>query len=283
MRTHLIVLLLAISACGPTLKELPYSEQFSEKEIMGESKDARLQEASGLAVSFKNPGHLWTHNDSGGDPALYLIDQKGNLTLTATLDGATNKDWEDLAIARDGSGYLYIGDIGDNRAVRGSITIYRIMEPQLDGTDQKKVSFEQMAIQYEEGARDSETLMVDPFTRDLILLTKREDNILVYSFSYEAGASKVIKSKGRMELTQLTAGDINRNGDVLIKNYNQVFFLENKEKTPIVELLLQGSLRLINYEIETQGEALTWSIDGDSFYLLSEWNDNKPQPLYRYY
>lgn len=281
MRTNLIVLLLIISACGPKLKELPASHKFSNKEIIGQSTDIRLQEASGLAVSIKNPGHLWTHNDSGGEPALYLINEKGGLVLTANLEGAVNFDWEDLA--GDGSGYLYIGDIGDNRAIRDFLIIYRVIEPEINGNLNQKVAFEKMVIQYEEGARDSETLMIDPFTKELVLLTKREENILVYSFPFEAGTSKVVKSKGQMSLTQLTAGDINARGDILIKNYNQIFYLENADKTPIVELLLNEAIVLIDYEIEKQGEALTWSEDGQHFYVLSEWNDNEPQPLYRYY
>ncbi|MDW3196729.1 MAG: hypothetical protein R8G66_30415 [Cytophagales bacterium] len=283
MRTDLIALLLTVVACGPTLKDLPLSSRFSEKEIIGQSNDARLQEASGLAVSFKNPGHLWTHNDSGGKPELYLINEKGDVAMTARLKGAKNRDWEDIAISRDGSGYVFIGEIGDNNAVHESLTIYRIVEPAIDSTNKKKVNYDQMTIQYEEGARDAETLMVDPFTKNLILLTKREDNILVYSFAFEAGTSKVIASKGTMPLTWLTAGDINAKGDILIKNYNQVFYLENKNKTPIVELLLNGKPELIDYEVEKQGEALTWSLEGNSFFLLSEWNDDQPQPLYRYY
>lgn len=283
MRTNLIVLLLIISACGPKLKELPASLKFFNKEIIGQSTDIRLQEASGLAVSFKNPGHLWTHNDSGGAPALYLINEKGDLVMVAELKGAKNVDWEDISISRDGSGSLYIGDIGDNRAVRKSLNIYRVIEPEINGKMNQKVAFEKMMIQYEEGARDSETLMVDPFTKELVLLTKREENIMVYTFPFEAGSSKVVKSKGKMSLTHLTAGDINAKGDILIKNYNQIFYLENVDKTPIVELLLNEAIELIDYEIEKQGEAMSWSEDGQRFYVLSEWNDNEPQPLYRYY
>ncbi len=278
-----MTLLLIVTACGPTLKELPMSKRFADKEIIGLSSDERLQEASGLAASFKNPGHFWTHNDSGGEPAVYLINEQGELVLTANLRGAENIDWEDITISRGGSGFLYIGDIGDNRAVRPNRTIYRIQEPTLDSVTQQEVAFEKMVIQYEEGARDSETLMLDPFTGDLILLTKREDNILIYSFSFEAGVSKTIKSRGQMDLTQLTAGDINARGEILIKSYDQVFYLENKDKTPILDLLINGKITLIDYEVEKQGEALTWSTDGQHFYLLSEWNDNLPQPFYRYY
>lgn len=283
MRTNLFCLILALSACGQELKEFPASDQFRQHEIIGRSNSVLLQEASGLAVSFANPGHLWTHNDSGGEPALYLINEKGEVVLTLNLQGAENIDWEDMAITRDGTGIIYVGDIGDNRAERRRRVIYRINEPKLGASDEMTVPSERMVYQYAEGARDSETLMVDPFTGDLVLLTKREKQILVYTFPFESGTTTTISAKGSMDLTQLTAGDINENGDVLIKSYDQVFLLKNENETPIINLLLEGSMQLVDYEVEKQGEALTWSRDAKSFYLLSEWNHNRPQPLYRYY
>lgn len=283
MRTYSLLLLLILMACKTEIKQLPMSNRFTNKAIIGKSGDERLQEASGLAVSFKNPGHFWTHNDSGGEPALYLINEVGDLVLTVNLQGAKNRDWEDLAIVKDGSGIIYVGDIGDNYAERIGIRIYRIEEPRLDSLNEITLPITTMRIRYEEGPRDSETLMVDPFTNDLILLTKREDSILTYTFPFEAGTSKMIQSRGTMDLTQITAGDINENGEVLLKNYEQVFLLENPQKVAIIDLLLKGNIKLVDYEVERQGEALTWGLDGESFFLLSEWNDNLPQPFYKYY
>ena len=283
MRTYLFLLLPFIFGCEPKLKELPFTGKFKSRSVVGKSSNSLLQEASGLAVSFANPGHLWTHNDSGGSPEFYLITEKGDIALTLGLTGAENIDWEDMVISRNGSGHLYVGDIGDNRAVRDQHFVYRVTEPKIDSLDRVSLVPEKMTFQYAEGPRDSETLMIDPFTDDLILLTKREDRIMVYAFPFQAGKTITIQSLGTMDVTQLTAGDINKNGDVLIKNYNQLFYLENEGKTPIVQLLIGSSPLLVEYEIEKQGEALTWSTDDQSFFLLSEWNDNLPQPLYRYY
>src|SRR6185503_21353754 len=36
-----------------------------------------LTDASGLAISAKNPGVLWSHNDSGGFPFLYALTTNG--------------------------------------------------------------------------------------------------------------------------------------------------------------------------------------------------------------
>ena len=282
MQKAIPIVLLFLMACGPELKDLPISDQFKQHEIIGKSGSKLLQEASGLAASFANPGYLWTHNDSGGEPALYLIDEQGDLALTVNLEGATNYDWEDLTITRDGSGILYVGDIGDNRAIRKRLAIYRISEPTLDSASEVTVNATRMTIQYAEGARDAETLMVDPFNGNLIILTKREAQIMFYDFPFEEGAVTVT-SKGTIDVTKVTAGDINQRGDVLFKSYDQVFYLKNEDKMPITQLLLRGEMNLIEYEVEKQGEALTWGVDGQSFFLLSEWNENLPQPLYRYY
>lgn len=88
---------------------------------------AGLSESSGLAVS--GPQLIWSHNDSGGDPALLAFDTNGTLLRTLTLSNATNIDWEDLA--RDDMGNLYIGDFGNNGNDRQDQRIYRVTNPSL--------------------------------------------------------------------------------------------------------------------------------------------------------
>jgi hypothetical protein len=39
--------------------------------------DKRLDESSGVVASRRHPGLLWTLNDSGGDPVLFLTDTTG--------------------------------------------------------------------------------------------------------------------------------------------------------------------------------------------------------------
>ena len=69
-----------------------------------------VEEASGLAYSVKNPGMLWTHNDSGNDNELFLINaQTGELEVTYEIKGIKNKDWEDVEVTIDPrSGEPYI-------------------------------------------------------------------------------------------------------------------------------------------------------------------------------
>jgi hypothetical protein len=94
--------------------------------------DPVLTEVSGLAASRVQPPLLWVHNDSGGQPAVYAIRPDGSLAATYLIAGATNTDWEDIAVGPGparGVSYLYVGDIGDNLSARDHLTVYRVAEP----------------------------------------------------------------------------------------------------------------------------------------------------------
>ena len=94
--------------------------------------DPLLNEISGLARSQRRPDLLWTHNDSGGEPVLYAVDNSGHHVGSARLKGAMNLDWEDVAsFTRHGEPWLLVGDMGDNYAWRSSITFYLVREPVL--------------------------------------------------------------------------------------------------------------------------------------------------------
>ena len=52
------------------------------------------QETSGIAVSHRTPGMIWTHNDSGGEPVLFALNADGSLRGKVRVEGVTNYDWE---------------------------------------------------------------------------------------------------------------------------------------------------------------------------------------------
>ena len=90
---------------------------------------AELPEASGVAVSRRSPGRLWSHNDSG-EAVLVALDTRGAVTGRVRLSGVKLEDWEAVAVGSCPAGScIYIGDIGDNQAARKRITIHRVSEP----------------------------------------------------------------------------------------------------------------------------------------------------------
>jgi hypothetical protein len=132
----------------------------------------KVTEASGVAFSQRTPGVAWTHNDSK-KPIVYAVSDKGAVLGSVHVTGAEIVNWEDIAVAPcPGGSCLYIGDIGDNRGSRSSITIYRTPEPapNAKATDQ----VETMAAKYPDTPRDAEALVVLP-KGDMFVVTKGDD------------------------------------------------------------------------------------------------------------
>lgn len=83
---------------------------------------APLNETSGLARA--DDSTLFTHNDSGNPPILYRVSAtSGQIMGKFRIPGTQNVDWEELAAD---SGFIYIGDIGNNAGHRKDLVIYMI-------------------------------------------------------------------------------------------------------------------------------------------------------------
>lgn len=169
-----------------------------------------------MVASRENPGFLWVHNDSGDKARIFLIDTLARLHATYYLEGVEARDWEEIAYMQiGGSNYLIIGDIGDNRAVRSSVSIHIIPEPRLAAaaspaaaslsattspvsaaasptvaavlgeapqTDTIRAAhIRTFALQYEDGPRDAEALFYDRQDELLYVISKRELQVGLYA------------------------------------------------------------------------------------------------------
>lgn len=265
---------------------------FTDRQSLGEIEVSDLDEASGLANSRSNPLYIWSHNDSGGDPLLYLMTQAGADSGRFVLDGAQNIDWEDMAIGTGptaGQPYLYVADIGDNRAARDSYTIYRVAEPDLTITDIPASStltgVDAINFIYDDGnARDAEALMVDPATSDIYIVSKREASVILYVLPFPQNLT-ALDTADRLRVlpfTMVTAADISPNGnEVLIKNYLNVYHWTKTGSESISELLGTEASRL-PYTVEPQGESIAFDSNGNAYFTLSEAGNNQPVVLYNY-
>lgn len=148
---------------------------------------ADLPEASGLALSRRSRGHLWTHNDSG-EPAVFALDSKGAVAGKVRISGVEVEDWEAIGVGPCPSGTcLYIADIGDNEANRERVTIYRVPEPAPgDTTASPNAVFH---LTYPDGAHDAEALLLSP-AGDMFIVTKGETGpVAVYRAGRPAAGS----------------------------------------------------------------------------------------------
>jgi hypothetical protein len=147
--------------------------------VEGTVEEPRLTELSGVIGSEEHYETLWAVNDSGGAAELYAMGEDGTALGAYPVEGATNVDWEDLAVGRfpdPARSYVFIGDIGDNEATRESVTVYRVPEPVLPLEPPGRPLPDAVAIElrYPGGPADAEALLVDPRTGDLIIITKAQ-------------------------------------------------------------------------------------------------------------
>ena len=266
--------------------------EFSSRIDMGLVEHPELTEASGLVESRKNAHVLWSHNDRNNQNRLFAFNSAGTHLGIYWIDGVENRDWEDLAI---GPGpipnvdYLYIGDIGDNDAVHENKYIYRIPEPVVD-FNQVPVEItifdvDTIIFQYPDGNRDAETLLLDPLTKDLYVVSKREfEDIRVYRAPYPQPTNQVftLEHVATIQLSQIVGGDISPSGlEILLKTYTSMYYWNRSSNQNLWESFDNPPI-ILPYVEEMQGEAVSWAADSMGYYTLSEEPNNIPAHLFYY-
>lgn len=268
---------------------------FSDGQNMGSLQVPELDEASGLAHSRSDNNYLWSHNDSGGEPWVYLFTQTGVGSGRVELEGANNIDWEDMAIGSgpdDDLDYLFLGDIGDNRAIRDEYQIYRFPEPDLNVNNLplslvlQNEDYDRINFIYDDGPKDAEALMVDPITKNIYLISKREEKVGVYELAFPQSINALDTARRIMSLpyTFITAADISASGnEILIKNYLNVYHWQQDVEQPVTipELLARPANRL-EYTPEPQGEAIAWHQEETGYFTLSETEGIVPEFIFFY-
>jgi hypothetical protein len=237
------------------------------------SQIAALPEASGLAVSRQTPGRFWSHNDSG-EAEVFALDSRGAVTSRVRVTGAEVEDWEAIAEGPCPEGQcLYVGDIGDNDAVRQRVTIYRIPEPA--GAEGSAAPSAVFHASYPEGPQDAETLLIGADGRMHIVTKGQSGPIAVYRFPSTLKPDAVVQLE-RMgpghdadsPADRITDGDISPNGEwVVLRSNSRLMFYRAAD-------LLLGNWRessrvdLTHLE-EPQGEGVAFG-DRETLFLVGE-------------
>ncbi|MBX2952843.1 MAG: PE-PGRS family protein [Leadbetterella sp.] len=246
-----------------------------------------LQEISGMVSSFRFPGHLWVQEDSGNEPRIDLIRNDGTHIRKVSFSGA-NRDWEDISIGpgpENGKNYIYLGETGDNNAVYGDYYIYRFEEP-TEGQNSID-NYDTIHFRYPDNASyDAETVMVDPLTRDLYVVTKAQLNVRVYRLPYPQNTTglTVAEYMGAIKYFLIVAGDVSPDGsEVLLKSYNAIYYWKRKPGESLYQVLSRAHDLSAPYTVEPQGESVCWSTDARGYYTISEQgNSSQTPPLYYY-
>ncbi len=294
-----LLILLAAPLVGGGCREQPRfqikraaAQGFGERETAGLAGCEDLKEASGLVASRMNPGVLWAHNDSGDKPRVFALGLRGEHLGVYQLLGAEAVDWEDIAIGpgpQQGRQYLYLADIGDNLAHRETKTVYRVPEPQVTAGQAPIASalagVDALRLRYPDRPRNAETLLLDPLSRDLYIVTKQEKAVLLYRAAYPQYTDRVVTMEacGQLELSGVVGGDVSPAGDaILLKTYAAIYLARREPGERLDAALLGGNYERLPYTPEPQGEAVAWAPDGNAYFTISEEREGVPAVLYRY-
>ncbi|MBL7014518.1 MAG: dockerin type I repeat-containing protein [Candidatus Marinimicrobia bacterium] len=275
---------------------------FGDRQNWGELSLNDIDEASGLVASQKNENVFWTHNDSGGDPCLYAFNANGEHLGRYYLNGISLRDWEDLTIGPgpiQDSSYLYVGEIGDNSAQYNQKYIYRFIEPTVSAEQQPITTtlsnIETITVIYPDQKRDAETLLIDPWTKDLYIFSKREELNRLYKIPFPQSVTNVItaelvrtidlypnQNNNGNQSTWLVAGEMSTDGfEILLKSYEHILYYSREENDSFESAFDQDPIS-VPYIPETQGEAVAWHPNGFGYFTVSEENNGIPAYLYFY-
>ena len=228
-----------------------------------------INETSGLEIL---DNQFITHNDSGGDPSLYMFNEAGEIIQTLEIVDQTNNDWEDITADED---YIFIADTGNNFGNRNNLNIIKVKTSNFSVEGKIDISYE-----------DQETFLPRPKHKyDAEALFLIEDKIAVlskdrselftdlYLIDKESNSKQVLKSKITYDVNSLiTGGDYNKSISLLaLVSYNSrgsqflILFEDFNLKN-----LTEKKFKKFKIPIErAQIEAIK-IIDNNTFWITSE-------------
>jgi hypothetical protein len=300
------LILLVAAALGAAWSSTPVAA-YDDGTAAFSFQDQRINESSGVVASSKQDGVWFTHNDSGDLPRFFAVDGRGCTLATYALGGVDAvSDVEDIARSGDG---LWLADIGDNNHMRGDLAVHLVAEPIVDTLPDgegegcqtpadETVDVTTYRIAYPDTPHDAETLLADPATGQLFVVTKAP---MLQSFVYAAPlpldprAVNVLELVGSIVFPPTTTfdreiaveqqlafdvagrlwavgGDVHPDRErVVIRTYTDAWEWEIADGASVGETLTFGTPTQLPLRYERQGEAIAYSRDGT--FLLTTCED----------
>jgi hypothetical protein len=237
-----------------------------EDEVLCTFDSVKLGEVSGIALSRQHDDTLWVTNDSGGGPYLYALDTTDcSIRAELTLLDVPARDHEALAVGRDAQGndVIWVADIGDNQDVWPYARIHKVIEPaELADAEVPVTTYR---FTYPDGARDAEALIADPKKERLWVVSKEDGVGGLYKLpSPMSPAQTPMRAKLVGDArSQVTDAAMAPNGKrYVVRDYLSAEVFSGR---PPGEAEARFGLPL-----QPQGEAVTWTADGQGLIVASE-------------
>lgn len=236
-----------------------------------------LEESSGVAPSLNNPGWFYSHNDDDNPMRYWKFNLDGKVLGPYVMPEIVNRDVEDMAAAKiDGKSYLYFADIGDNQARYDSVRIYRVLEPTATSGEQRKVDV--FTIRYPNGAMNSEAFIVDPISGDFWIAEKTaKKEARVFRCSNPKPGNNKIEQVGTISVGSsilatrlITGASASQDGKrVIVRTYVDAYEFDASTGFQKWRMRKPSTIKL---NVEGQGEAICFTLDGNQIITTSEGN-----------
>ena len=270
-----IYLLVGLILFGCSNKEIDSAEIDSAEIVSKIELPKIINETSGL--EFYNNNFI-THNDSGGEPSLYVFNEMGEVIETIGLNKnpdfeIENNDWEDITNDNE---YLFVADTGNNFGNRDNLNIIRVSKGtdfMVDGIIEISYSDQESFFPRPKHKYDAEAIIV--IEDKIALFSKDRENLNtdLYLVNKNMNGSQILTSEVSYDVdTLITGGDFDEDRNLLAlvsynSNGNQYLLLfENFE----LNNLKKNTFKKFKIPLEqAQIEAIK-IIDEKAFWVTSE-------------
>jgi hypothetical protein len=208
--------------------------------------DPDIVESSGL-VAYD--GLVVTTNDSGDSGRVFTVDARTGSTVGVTTWPSDPMDVEALAPA--GPGHVWVGDIGDNRAVRDSVEVLRVPF----GRGDVAAGATAYELVYPDGPRDAEALVSHPLSGQLFVVTKGIFGGAVYAapLRLQADRPNALVEVGEAPGLVTDATFLPGGGGVVMRTYSKAYVSDFPSWQPVTSWTLPA---------QEQGEGVAVGPDG---------------------
>ena len=234
-----------------------------------------INETSGL--EFYNNNFI-THNDSGGEPSLYVFNEMGEVIETIGLDKnpdfeIENNDWEDITNDNE---YLFVADTGNNFGNRDNLNIIRVSKGtdlMVDGIIEISYSDQESFFPRPKHKYDAEAIIV--IEDKIALFSKDRENLNtdLYLVNKNQNGSQILTSEVSYNVnTLITGGDYDEDRNLLAlvsynSNGNQYLLLFKNFKLNDLE---NNTFKKFKIPLEQAQIEAVKIIDEKTFWVTSE-------------
>lgn len=270
-----IYLLVGLILFGCSNKEIDSAEIDSAEIVSKIVLPKIINETSGL--EFYNNNFI-THNDSGGEPSLYVFNEMGEVIETIGLDKnpdfeIENNDWEDITNDNE---YLFVADTGNNFGNRDNLNIIRVNKGtdfMVDGIIEISYSDQESFFPRPKHKYDAEAIIV--IEDKIALFSKDRENLNtdLYLVNKNQNGSQILTSEVSYDVnTLITGGDYDEDRNLLAlvsynSNGNQYLLLFENFKLNNLE---NNNFKKFKIPLEQAQIEAVKIIDEKTFWVTSE-------------